>query len=42
MSSYECRICGERAADKGVLIGHVDRDHDTVPWFVEAAISEVD
>lgn len=42
MARYECRICGERADDKGFLIDHVDDEHDTVSWFVEAAIDDVD
>lgn len=42
MSRYRCRICGERADEKAFLVDHIDSEHDTVPWFVDAAINEGD
>lgn len=42
MSRYQCRICGEWADEKTFLIDHIDTEHDTVTWFVEAAINEVE
>lgn len=42
MSRYQCRICGVGADEKKHLINHVDTEHDTVTWFVEAAIDKVE